>query len=210
MVFMEDSERAASLAMRNDLEIGLHTNFSQSFDGTVNYELIRIQRKTARFLRKSKYSVLVYNPSLKNEFRFLFEAQYSEFCRLYGKPPSHIDGHQHFHLCANIILDSIIPTGARIRRNFTFGPDEKDPFNRLYRRVADNWIMRRYTITDYFFDISPISTRRMEIIADRARRCSVELMVHPERNREYSYLMGKEFSNILANTETRGYNSVST
>ena len=33
MVFMEDAERAAELAKENELDVGLHLNFTESFTG---------------------------------------------------------------------------------------------------------------------------------------------------------------------------------
>lgn len=207
MMFMADSERAANLVNQNDLDIGLHTNFSTSFDGTGRCDLKSDLEKTKRFLKASKYSVLFYHPFLRRCFRDLFEAQYMEYCRLYGRPPRHINGHQHYHLCANVIFDSIIPAGTRIRRNFTYARGEKDLFNRLYRRLTDNWIMRKYEVTDYFFDIYPINTGRIERIVSCAKDATVELMVHPERAGEYSYLMGNEYNTAISKVRTGGYPS---
>src|SRR6266550_503295 len=116
MVFMEDSERAADLAKENDLDVGLHLNFTDKF--TANHypgTLGNYHSKIVRFLRRSKYSQLLYNPFLRKEFVYSYEAQIGEFARLYSKPPSHIDGHHHMHLCANVLLSNVIPTGMKVR-----------------------------------------------------------------------------------------------
>jgi len=178
---------------------GLHLNFTLCFDGdNANARLCESQKKTARFLTSSKYSVLIYNPFLRKEFEYLCREQYDELLHLYGSAPTHIDGHQHFHLAMNVMANKIIPVGSIIRRNFTFGAREKDPLNRLYRSIADRWIMRRYRTTDFFFDISPIVPERIKRIVSYARNADVELMVHPERANEYSYVMSDEFGEAIS------------
>ena len=37
------------------------------------------------------------------------------------------------HLCANLLLSNLVPAGMKVRRNFSFWPDEKSRFNRAYR-----------------------------------------------------------------------------
>ena len=92
-----------------------------------------IMSEIVRFLTGNKYSQLLYNPFLRKEFAYSYEAQAEEFARLYSKPPSHIDGHHHMHLCANFLLSNMIPAGTKMRRNFSFWPGEKSLLNRAYR-----------------------------------------------------------------------------
>lgn len=207
MVFMADSERAANLAALNNLDVGLHANFTLAFDNVSDTDLVRIQKRASRFLNGCKYSILIYNPFLTISFRVLFAAQFSEYVRLYSAPPSHVDGHQHFHLCANMLVDLPIPKGNTVRRNFTFASKEKNALNRAYRRMVDSWIRRKYTTVDYFFDILPISDTRMNFIADCAKHSAVELMVHPDRDEEYSYIMGNTFARILGQLQLAGFRS---
>ena len=65
-----------------------------------------------------------------------------------------MDGHQHMHLCANMLFDRVIRTGERVRRSFSFWPGEKSFLNRTYRRFIDAWLARRYRLTDFFFALS--------------------------------------------------------
>src|SRR5437899_7002514 len=125
MVFMEDSERAAELAKENDLDVGLHLNFTEPFTGG-NYltEVREHHERTSRYLIGNKYNQLVYNPFLRSAFSYSYEAQSEEFARLFGKLPSHIDGHHHMHLCANLLFSDLIPAGTKLRRNFSFWPAE--------------------------------------------------------------------------------------
>jgi len=126
MVFMANSERAAELAKENQVNAGLHLNYSETFTGRNNSErLSECHNRLVRYLMRNKYSQLFYNPFLRKAFSYSYQAQVEEFERLFGKPPSHIDGHHHMHLCANLLLSKLIPAGMKIRSNFSFWPGEK-------------------------------------------------------------------------------------
>jgi predicted glycoside hydrolase/deacetylase ChbG (UPF0249 family) len=132
----------------------------------------------------------VYNPFLRRQFRDVVEAQIEEFKRLYGKPPSHIDGHQHLHLCANLLKDKFIPVGSRVRRNFSFWPGEKSALNRYYRRRVDSILARDYSLVDYFFSLEEsLRDGRLDKVFGLAETATVELMTHPVSPGEFQYLM---------------------
>src|SRR5437868_3202903 len=83
MVFMEDSERAAELALSSGIDVGLHVNLSERFSaGSVPVRLRYYHDQICRFLTASKYALLLYHPLLAGKFRSVFEAQYEEFLRL--------------------------------------------------------------------------------------------------------------------------------
>jgi chitin disaccharide deacetylase len=207
MVFMGDSERAAELAKDNKLDVGLHLNFSEPFTGK-NYpaKLGVHHGRIIRYLRRTKYTQLVYNPFLRREFVYSYEAQAAEFARLFEKAPSHIDGHHHMHLCANLLLSDVLPAGTKLRRNFSFWPGEKSLSNRTYRRLVDRWLARRYRLADYFFDLTQcIEGKKLDRVVALAKSSNVELMTHPTINGEGEYLMSDEFEVILQSLETGGY-----
>jgi predicted glycoside hydrolase/deacetylase ChbG (UPF0249 family) len=207
MVFMEDSERAAELAKENELDVGLHLNFTDNFT-TNQYPqtLGNYHSEIVRFLRGHKYSQLLYNPFLRKGFAYSYEAQVEEFARLYTKPPSHIDGHHHMHLCANVLLSNTIPAGAKLRRNFSFWPGEKSVLNRTYRWLVDRWLARRYCLPDYFFDLTQcIEEKKLDRVAALAKSSDVELMTHPIVNKEEAYLMSDGFGVMLERLNIGGY-----
>ncbi len=210
MVFMQDSGRAAELARENGMDVGLHLNFTERFTGDAFSPLVReYQDRTRRFLTATKYSVLLYNPMLREQFRYLYQAQTEEFCRLYGAEPSHVDGHQHMHLCANMLFDRIIRTGERVRRSFSFWPGEKSALNRIYRRFVDAWLARRYRLTDFFFALSQtLEGERRERVMEVAKTAKVELMVHPRELKEYNCLLSDAFSEMLRRLEVGSYSLV--
>jgi chitin disaccharide deacetylase len=207
MVFMSDSERAASLAKENGVDTGLHLNFSETFTGKNNsVRLSDYHSCIVRYLGRNKYSQLFYNPFLRKAFSYSYQAQAEEFARLFGKPPSHIDGHHHMHLCANLLLSKLIPIGMKIRRNFSFWPGEKSPLNRAYRALVDRWLARRYRLTDYFFDLTQcIEDNKLGRATSLAKSSNVELMTHPVVETEADYLMSVEFHVLLQRLNVGGY-----
>jgi predicted glycoside hydrolase/deacetylase ChbG (UPF0249 family) len=210
MVFMNDSERAAQLALANSISAGLHLNLTESFAAvSASSELTERHERVARFLTRAKYSSLIYNPTLSNDFRYIYETQIEEFIRLYGRPPSHIDGHQHQHLCANMLLDGVIPRGLKVRRTFHFWPGEKSFVNRTCRKVINRLVKSRYSGTDYFFALVQCLERtRMEKILELGRRCSIELMTHPANPSEREYLLSEAFGTLLNTVELGDYEDV--
>lgn len=195
MVFMKDSERAARLALANRLDVGLHLNFAEQFTADhVPAPLRACQDKLVKFLMGKKYSQLLYNPWLRHEFSYSYQAQVGEFRRLYQAAPSHMDGHHHMHLCGNVLLGRFMPRGTKVRRNFSFWPGEKSKLNRTYRGLVDSWLSRRYRLTDYFFDLLQcMREKKFERVARLARSSSVEIMTHPIVPEETEYLHGTEF-----------------
>ena len=207
MMFMEDSGRAADLAKENGLDVGLHLNFAEPFTGRNHpAELQEYHGRTIRYLMRNKYAQLVYNPFLRREFAYSYEAQAREFVRLFGRPPSHIDGHHHMHLCANVLLSNLVPTGTKVRRNFSFWPGEKSLLNRTYRALVDRWLSRRYQLADHFFDLSQsVREKKLDRVIALAKSSNVELMTHPVVDQEAEYLMSDEFQAMLQRVEAGGY-----
>lgn len=207
MVFMSDSIRAAEIAKDIGIDIGLHLNLSTKFTGECHDKvLLEYHDRIVQFLTSGKYSFLIYNPSLKEQFRYTYRKQIEEFLRLYGKPPSHVDGHHHKHICANMLFDKVIPAGEKVRRNISFLPGEKSLFNRTCRRLLDLWLARRYRLIDFVFEFP--EHRQLETLrsfVELARGAIVEIMVHPVYTVEYACLMSDDYLEILQKQTTGTY-----
>ncbi len=212
MVFMEDSGRAADIAKDAGIDVGLHLNLSQRFTGEVQLGLLqKYHNRIVHYLTLNKYTFLFYNPVLRKQFRYVYQAQLEEFLRLYGRPPSHIDGHHHMHLCANILIDRIIPNNEKVRRNFFFWPGEKSFLNRMYRRIVDRWLDSRYFMTDYFFALPQIlQTNRLMRVLELSKVTTVELMTHPANAKEYAFLMSDDYLAMLSKIENGTYSILKT
>jgi chitin disaccharide deacetylase len=201
MVFMKDSERAAELARDSNTDVGLHVNFCEPWDNQRVPGWLRAhQDSLIRFFSKGRYTLLLYNPGLRQAFDAVYQAEVEEFVRLYGRAPSHIDGHRHLHLCANMVIDGVIPPGSSVRRNFTFDRTEKGRLNRAYRRIVDNFLRREYALTDYFFSLENCLNgrgRSLNEVAELAKNATVEVMTHPTNLHEFQCLDGERSTQIL-------------
>jgi len=200
MVFMADSERAADIALSNNIPVGLHINLNEPFTGKISSEYIRsAQRRIAGFLNKNKYMQLLPNPFLAKPIREVFNAQLEEFRRLYRRSPSHFDGHQHMHLCTSMLIVAPIPSGEKIRRSFSFESGEKSLFNRSYRACVNRRIQSRYRLTDYFFALSERlqPEERFTRVCALARDTAVELMTHPIVPEERAFLMSDRYAGAI-------------
>ena len=203
MIFMEDSVRAAQIARDRGMDVGLHLNLSEKFSGEIpGGTLAERHDRIARFLGSHKYALLLYHPTLGRDLQYVYRAQVDAFTVLYGRPPSHIDGHQHLHLCTNMLLDGIIADGEKVRRSFHFWPGERSLANRAYRRAVDRLLARRYRITDYFFALSQcMQQQRLARVLDAAQTSMVEIMTHPATAGENAFLMSDAFLASLGSLE---------
>ncbi|HCS46947.1 MAG TPA: hypothetical protein DIW61_01265 [Candidatus Aminicenantes bacterium] len=192
MVFMGDSSRAAELAKECGIDTGLHLNFTQKPDLAVSNELfLSYHGLIARYLTSYKYRFLMYSPALRKAFDYVYHIQYEEFERLFGSPPTHIDGHHHMHLCSNMIVKPVIPRGHIVRRNFTYAAGEKDPLNRAYRSFIDMILKKRYLVVDHLVSLSEkLRAAGLHQVLGLARRATVELQAHPEHRDEFAWLSG--------------------
>ena len=159
-----------------------------------------------KFLTKNKFSQLFYHPGLRKQFHYVFQAQLEEFLRLYGKMPSHFDGHHHMHLCANMLFDKVIPAGEKIRRSFSFFPGQKGWVNHGYRWLVDKWIRRTYQSTDFLFALPDcLRYEGFDRVVALARKANVELETHPGELTESEWLSSDACARMRALVKTGSY-----
>jgi glycosyltransferase involved in cell wall biosynthesis len=190
MVFMEDSDRAASLAREHHVDAGLHLNVTSPFSKSCcSARLADHQQRLCRFLKSNRLAPAVYHPGLASSFEYVVKTQLEEFERLYGTRPSRVDGHHHMHLSANVLFQRLLPPGIILRRNLSFGIGEKGPFNRIYRFMQDRLLSWQHPMADFFFDIAPLEQSRLRKIIKLAHRYNAELETHPSNLDEYRFLL---------------------
>ena len=207
MVHMADSVRSAAQALELGVPVGLHLNFTERFtSGSAPESLRRDQERIGAYLSSHRLAPLVYNPALRAEFAPVVWAQLEEFRRLFGKEPTHFDGHQHMHLCANMLVARPIPVGSKLRMSFTYGAGEKSALNRAYRACVNGWMRRWYLQTDYFFDLAErMAGHEFEKVCTLARHAEVELMCHPARDDEKAYFLSQEFPTRISEIRLGSY-----
>ena len=146
---------------------------------------------------------------IQRQVEYCFDAQCEEFERLYGKPPTHIDGHHHIHLCSNLMFGTIIPSGTKIRRNFSFSKGEKGIVNRTYRGLIDRIIENRFLSTDFFYKLNR-HVKKSEILEKLSHTSDscVEFMVHPGMPEEYAFIMSDKYKEIIQNAAMGSYEAL--
>ncbi|HUV68959.1 MAG TPA: ChbG/HpnK family deacetylase [Terracidiphilus sp.] len=208
MMFMEDSAQAAELARRNGIDAGLHLNLTARFSARECPDRLREQQgKLSRYLKSHRFAPAIYHPGLRARFEYVVRAQLEEYERLYGAPANRIDGHHHMHLCANVLMQELLPAGIIVRRNLSFAVGEKNFLNRFYRRLQDKRLARRHRLADFFFDLQPLEPRqRIRDIFERAKQRDIEIETHPGRDEEYRFLVDGELMECVgAGIVARGY-----
>jgi chitin disaccharide deacetylase len=203
MVYMEDSERGAQLALGGRVDAGLHLNLTTPFSaGGVPSSLLRHHEKVVGYLTGHRLAQVLFHPGLRRSFQYVVTAQLDEFRRLYQRDPDRIDGHHHMHLCANVLLSGLLPEGTITRRNFSFRQGQKSLFNRMYRQGVDAILARRHQLTDFFFSLPPFEpASRLQQIFSLSCQFVVEVETHPEKNEEYKFLAGGEIYSRIGNSK---------
>ena len=211
MVFMDDSERAASIAIERGVDAGLHINFTTPFSAPNAPDRLKERhQKIAAFLVRRRLNQIIFHPGLASSFEYVIAAQMEEYCRLYGAQPERLDGHHHMHLCANVVMGRLLPPGTIVRRNFSFQPGEKSALNRFYRKVIDKSLARRHRLTDYLFSLQPLEPRdRLQRIFSLASASTVEVETHPINGDEHSFLMGQEILQFLKDIRVASPSTIS-
>jgi predicted glycoside hydrolase/deacetylase ChbG (UPF0249 family) len=190
MVFMEGSVNGAEVARRANVDAGLHINLTTPFTAPSCPTRLRDrQSRLAVCLRAHRWARTLFHPLLAADFDYVVKAQIEEFQRLYGTAPARLDGHHHMHLCANVLLQRLLPVGTRVRRNLSFAAGEKSVANRAYRRCVDAALARRHRLTDYLFTLDALcGANRVEWAVRLARVHRVEIETHPAVSAEHAFL----------------------
>jgi len=188
MVFMEDSERAAALALSRGIDAGLHLNLDTRFTAvSVTSHLLERQAKIARYLH-NPFSRPFFHPGLVRSFEYVVSAQLDEYNRLYGTPPRRIDGHHHLHLCANVLFSGLLPVGTVLRPHFSREAGEKRIRNFFFRCYTQVILARRHRSVDRLFALRPLEPERLLQIFSWSREVIVEVEAHPANSVEFEFL----------------------
>ena len=210
MVFMDDTERSAQLATDIGIDVGLHLNVTEAFrDERTPPDVQRAQIQVANHLSGGRFAPFLFSPRMHRAFALTVAAQLDEYRRVFGHEPSHVDGHHHQHLCANVLLGNLLPARSIVRRHYTFFAGEKSAANRGYRAFC-NWVLgRRCRMLDGFFDLTQYeSFDRLARLAELAKTGTIELMVHPAQRNEFDFLLGEAFGAWLDGVELIDFRAV--
>jgi predicted glycoside hydrolase/deacetylase ChbG (UPF0249 family) len=203
MVYMEDSERAATLARVHHLPIGLHLNFSEPYTGAVvSGDVRERQAKLVSYFASNRWMKAVFNPFLVSDVEACIREQLDAFALLYGSIPPHIDSHHHMHVSPNVLLSRALPRSIPLRRTYTYSPSERSRVNRAWRFMWNKFMSRRFPGTQVFLDVRSLDCdagqrAKLEKLTE-AHRVSVEVMTHPGSPKEFDLLMSDRWAEITA------------
>jgi predicted glycoside hydrolase/deacetylase ChbG (UPF0249 family) len=205
MVYMEDSDRASAILKHADLGIGVHLNLSEAFTDPRTPRGVRARqaRLLSRFHEHGPRRLRrwLYDPLIQAEVERSIADQFQRFQELYGRPPTHVDGHQHVHLSPNVFLARAIPSGTAFRNSLNRYPVTRSAVG-IARTVRQRAISARFRSTDHLFDINDVDPRPLAPgqadhwlrLADSA---AVEVMAHPGFPQEFDCLMSPEWEEAL-------------
>src|ERR1700733_12413069 len=117
LVWMSDSDRAAELARREGIPTGLHLNLIEPYTAAAVPEHVAArQRRVVERLRAGGVGGQLYHPAWAEDFGRCITDQLARFHELYGRAPTHLDGHRHMHLVMNALLSRALRPVRRYRR----------------------------------------------------------------------------------------------
>lgn len=199
MIYMSDSRRAAELVRASGLPVGLHLNLTQEFEDQDTPSSVRErQARALNHLSGRRISRVALNPSLVSLVKRCIADQLESFRELYGCEPTHIDGHNHAHLSPTVLL--ALPRGIAVRTADS-SPGTRAGVGTLMRRARHRFIAYRQLSTERFFAIDPVAesptATSIERLLANADSQSVEIMTHPDRDRDYELLMSAQWLQAL-------------
>lgn len=202
LVWMGDSARAAELARATRLPVGLHLNLIEPFTAPeVPAAVADRQMRVVRRLRSRGLATQLYHPGWARDFELCIADQLQRFEQLYGRAPTHVDGHQHMHLAFNALFAHALRPVDKIRRPVNRLPIESPPGKRAARALVDRLVRLRFATTDWCLSIRPLHPALggagIEPALDRARSGSTELVVHPGYSDELAVLQSPAWRVLL-------------
>jgi hypothetical protein len=215
LVWMSDSERAAEMGTRAALPVGLHLNLIEPFTGPdVPEGVAATQLRVVERMRKGGPRALLYDPRWSRDFETCISDQLSRFRELYGRPPTHVDGHRHMHLALNALFAQALAPVPRCRRAVNRLPHESPAYKQFGRTVLSRLVRLRFLTTDWCYALSPLHPAlggegiREKLLL--SRKGSVELIVHPADPGELEALRAPEWLESLGGHRLGSFEALST
>lgn len=208
LVYMADSDRAASVARERELPVGLHLNLTQPFDDgdtprTVRDRQLRLTERFAGAGHDNRPGTAalrrwLYDPVVRSAVERGLADQLERFEVLYGGPPTHFDGHNYVDICPNVFLSRAIPRGSAMRGSLGAYPLVRTTMGRL-RGARQGIRGLRLRCPDHVLHVADLQLgARPDPRLRLARDASVEVISHPDDDRERSALMSPAWKRVLS------------
>ena len=213
MVFMAGSEAAAQLASEREVPAGLHINLTQPFNGSaVDGAVGRRQAQIAAHFAGPNWRRWGISPVWFAEIERAIAEQLAGFHDLYGREPSHFDGHEHIQQSIGVLAARTLPSGAKMRPSFTFLPGDKTFPNRSVRGVVNRVMRTRFRSPRYFFSLRDMHPALGGVALEEKLALSggstVEVMTHPARDDEREILLDPSWIQLVAQRNLGTYDDL--
>lgn len=196
MVFMDDSRRAAEIALAGERPTGLHLNVTQPYDSAPAPARERQLRAIPHFRRLATRRWLVSPRSaVRRLIRDVIRDQLAEYEALYECAPTHLDSHQHAHVCPDVLM--VLPRALPIRQTLSPLPGR----NSLPREAKRAAMARRFDTTARLWCLRQLhpafgGSGIGDALA-RSASCPVEVICHPSFPEELDLLLGDEWLDAM-------------
>jgi predicted glycoside hydrolase/deacetylase ChbG (UPF0249 family) len=209
MVRMADSRRAAELALEHDLPSGLHLNFTEPYDGADvpaaerERQLLACRTFGGGGLRLRSWT---YDPRISGLVEDAIRDQLERFRTLFGREPTHVDGHNHVQVCPNVSRAKAL-TGFKLRNALWSWPSARTAMG-IARALRRGLTARRFPTTRYFLDIAELHRPPQPDLRARlalADTTSVEVMAHPAFDHELQALRDPGWASALVGLPLGSY-----
>lgn len=200
MVYMEDSDRAAAIAAHEHLALGLHLNLTMGFtDPRTPPAVVARQAALLDRFADPRLRRRTIDPRLHAAVRAAVADQVERFHALYGRDPDHIDGHEHVHLCLDVL--AALPRGARTRpaisRRHSVPVAARPVRAARHRLLARRLLMpaRAYDVRDL---VPALGGGGLDRVLAPSGRAPIEIVCHPHRDNEGAVLVSGAWHDALA------------
>ena len=207
MMHMGDSARAAQIGRERDLALGLHLNLTQAFeDPDTPPDEAEVQaRVVTAFATRRNRRFRIDPATLWSIWRTL-DDQLEAFRALYGREPTHLDGHNHAHL--NPMALSVIPMGMKVRTAHAMMAPTS-PATEALRGLRHAFLGRWFRTTAAFYSIRRVHPalggHGLDEVLELARTVPVEIMTHPVLEDELEILLSDEWRALVADRRSGSY-----
>jgi len=201
LAHMADSQRAAEMAREHGLPTGLHLNLTDPYTGP---DVPATERDRHRDLcrhfatgRRLHLSSWTYDPRIQGEVEWALGTQLERYHRVFDASPTHVDGHNHVHVCPNVARAKAL-RGLKRRNSIYAWPATRTAMG-IARQVRRILTYPRALTTNYLFDIARLGRRPEQLVAElgESRRTSVEVMAHPGFGHEHDVLGSEPWRQAL-------------
>jgi chitin disaccharide deacetylase len=201
MVRMRDSARAASLARERSIPVGLHLNLTLPFDDTAVPAATRErQRRLTEILGAESWREDGREKPGSRLLEDVISDQLERFRASFGEP-THLDGHHHVHVHPAVLEH--LPDDLPIR------PILSAPARADARAGArERRLRKRFRCPDLCFafeHVHPSVGGNGLQALEHARRRTLEIMVHPQREPERTALMSADWRAALSTLTLGSY-----